>query len=176
MGQSREMKPVPVPTATPIETSERTDRILQAILRRRTAPLWLVTRVAIIVRAGAGQTNTAIAAELDLDRITVRLWRDRWHTVRERRQILEAEAVSDQELETFIIDSLRDADRSGTPPKFSAEQMVQMVALACEDPQASGYPISHWTPKEVAAEAVKRGLVDSISERQVGRFLKGKLI
>jgi hypothetical protein len=46
------------------------------------------------------------------------------------------------------------------------------VAIACEDPQASGYPISHWTAKEIAAEAVKRGIVESISVRQVGRFLK----
>jgi putative transposase len=163
---------MPIPQATPIEASERTQQILDAILRRRTAPLWLVTRVKIIVRAVAGWTNTAIAEELGLDRITVRLWRHRWHENTARRVALEEAAANEQELEAFIIDSLRDAYRSGTPPKFSAEQVVQIVALACEDPQASGYPVSHWTPREVAAEAIKRGIVESISERQVGRFLK----
>lgn len=44
------------------------------------------------------------------------------------------------------------------------------MAIACEDLQASDYPVGHWTPKEVAAEAIKRGIVESISERQVGRF------
>ena len=126
----------------------------------------------IIVRALESCTNTAIAQELDVDRGAVRLWRDRWQAATERREVLEAEPVSDHELETAIIDSLRDAYRSGTPAKFSAEQVVQLVAIACEDPQASGYPVSHWTPKEVAAEAVKRGIVENISERQVGRFLK----
>lgn len=129
-------------------------------------------RVQIIVRALEGGSNTAISQELRIDRGAVRLWRDRWQAATDRREGLAAEQVSDHELETFIIDSLRDAYRSGTPPKFSAEQVVQIVAIACEDPQASGYPVSHWTPKEVAAEAVKRGIVERISERQVGRFLK----
>ena len=163
---------MPKSQATPIEASERTQQILAAILRRHSAPLWLVTRVQIIVKALAGETNTAIAEKLGLDRITVRLWRNRWHEMTERRKALEEALDNDGELETFIIDSLRDAYRSGTPPKFSAEQVVQIVAIACEDPQTSGYPVSHWTPKEVAAEAITRGVVESISERQVGRFLK----
>jgi putative transposase len=163
---------MPNPKATPIEASERSQQILAAIVRRQTAPLWLVTRAKMIIKAIEGKTNTKIAQELEVDRLTVRLWRDRWHAETVRRTAIEETAVSDQELETFIIDSLRDAYRSGTPPKFSAEQVVQIVALACEDPQARGYPVSHWTPKEVAAEAIKRGIVERISERQVGRFLK----
>lgn len=141
-------------------------------MRRRKAPLWLVMRVKIIVRALKGQSNSAISDALNMDRGAVRLWRERWHSATEKREALEAGEASKQELEAFIIDSLRDGYRSGTPPKFSAEQVVQIVAIACEDPQANGYPISHWTPKEVAAEAMKRSIVESISPRQVGRFLK----
>jgi putative transposase len=44
--------------------------------------------------------------------------------------------------------------------------------VACEDPAASGRPISHWTPREVAEEVRKRGIVETISTRSVGRFLK----
>lgn len=80
-----------------------------------------MTRVQIIVRGLGGYTNSAISAELGLDRGAVRLWRDRWHAASERYETLEAEKATDQELETVIIDSLRDAYRSGTPPKFSAE-------------------------------------------------------
>lgn len=102
----------------------------------------------------------------------MRLWRDRWHEQTEAREVMEGEGVAQAELERWIIDGLRDRYRSGTPPKFSAEQVVQIVAIACENPQANGYPVSHWIPIEVAAEAVKRGIVESISPRQVGRFLK----
>jgi hypothetical protein len=45
--------------------------------------------------------------------------------------------------------------------------------VACEDPQESGRPVTHWTPQELADEAIKRGIVTSISPRSVGRFLKG---
>jgi transposase len=68
---------------------------------------------------------------------------------------------------------LSDRARPGTTNYFSTEQVVQIVALACEKPQASGYPVSHWTPAELAAEAIKRGIVEKISPRSVGRFLKG---
>jgi putative transposase len=67
---------------------------------------------------------------------------------------------------------LSDAYRSGTPPKFSAEQVVQIIALACEAPLDSERPVSHWTPKEIAAEAMRRGIVKSISVQSVERFLK----
>ena len=81
-------------------------------------------------------------------------------------------AIETGKLREAIEQTLADEARSGVPSTFSAEQIVQIVAIACEQPQASGYPISHWTPKEVARESIKRGIVTSISERQVGRFLK----
>ena len=43
----------------------------------------------------------------------------------------------------------------------------------CEPPDQSGRPLTHWTPRELADEAVERGIATSISVRQVGRFLKG---
>ena len=52
------------------------------------------------------------------------------------------------------------------------EQITLIVALACELPASSGRPISHWTPRELTQEAVKRGIVEQISPRSVGRFLK----
>jgi hypothetical protein len=33
-------------------------------------------------------------------------------------------------------------------------------------------PINHWSQREIADEAMRRGLVPSISQRPVGRFLK----
>jgi len=34
--------------------------------------------------------------------------------------------------------------------------------------------VSTWTPRELADEAVKRGIVEQISPRTVERFLKGE--
>ena len=62
-------------------------------------------------------------------------------------------------------------DRCGAPPKFTPEQITAIIALACEHPSQSGVPVSHWTPPELAREAIKRGIVESISPRQVDRFL-----
>jgi putative transposase len=118
-------------------------------------------RARIIQLAGSGMNNHQISRELGVRVNTVRLWRDRW---------LEWQSVPLKEV--GAAERLKDASRSGSPGKFSAEQITQIIAIACEDPQANGYPVSHWTPKEIVMEAVKRGVVERISERQVGRFLK----
>jgi len=71
-----------------------------------------------------------------------------------------------------VVERLQDAPRPGAPATFQAEQWCPIMALACEPPEASGRPISHWTPRELADEACKRGIVETISARHVGRFLK----
>jgi len=65
-----------------------------------------------------------------------------------------------------------DLPRPGCPGKFTAEQIAQILAVACEPPEDSGRPVTHWTPTELADEVVHRGIVASISPRHVGRFLK----
>jgi putative transposase len=57
---------------------------------------------------------------------------------------------------------------------FDAEQYCKIVAIALEDPAESQRPISEWTPREIADEAVRRGIVNSISKSQVRLFLKGE--
>ena len=37
--------------------------------------------------------------------------------------------------------------------------------------KSHGRPISHWTPRELATEVVKLGIVTSISPRHVGRLM-----
>ena len=71
-----------------------------------------------------------------------------------------------------ILSILQDVPRPGAPPRFEAQQVVRIVALACEDPEQSGRGITEWTPKELADESVKRGIVDTISARSIERFLK----
>jgi transposase len=158
---------MPIPIARAIEVSEHEQALLEANIRRANAPQWLVTRSKIILQAGRGVSNQQIAQELQITRNTVIHWRERWRVGTEKRRL-----GTTAELGQVIETQLRDAYRSGSPGKFSAEQITSIIALACEAPQRSGYPISRWTPHELAVEAVKRGIVESISERQVGRFLK----
>jgi putative transposase len=65
-----------------------------------------------------------------------------------------------------------DALRCGAPARIAAEQICAIVVLACEPPSASDRPVSHWSQQELGDEAMKRGIVDRISQRSVGRFLK----
>lgn len=65
-----------------------------------------------------------------------------------------------------------DAPRSGAPGRFTAEQVVGLIGLACEHPQSSGRPVTYWTGKELADESAKRGLVDSLSASHVNRILR----
>ena len=64
------------------------------------------------------------------------------------------------------------ATRSAAPAKFGAEQICAIIAITCEPPSASDRPITQWSQQEVADEAMRRGIVDSISQRSVGRFFK----
>lgn len=86
----------------------------------------------------------------------------------------EAERVSAKEWEALIVGLFADAPRPGAPVKFAAEQVAQIVATACETPADSGCPVTHWTPTELRLEVLKRGIVEEISARSVGRFLKGE--
>jgi hypothetical protein len=45
------------------------------------------------------------------------------------------------------------------------------MALACTPPAEAGRPIDRWTPRELADEAARRGIVERISPTTVGRFL-----
>jgi transposase len=67
---------------------------------------------------------------------------------------------------------LTDDPRPGAPAKFTPEQVTQILAVACEPPEKSGRPITHWTAQELTDEVVKRGVVTSISPSQVSRYLR----
>lgn len=143
-------------------------------MRQKKSPQDRVKRIKIILAAAEKEArNQHIATELGTSRLTVRKWRQRWLDAKETLERVE-EGEDDKELESYIVKVFADEYRSGAPATFTAEQICQIMAIACEDPKESGRPINTWTPKEIADEAIKREIVTSISERQVGRFLKGE--
>lgn len=151
--------------------SPRHRALLERLARRATSPQRLVRRVTIILAASDGWNNEQLAQRLGLARETVQVWRARWLAAGPRLAAAEADGSDDATLTKLIVAALTDAPRAGAPPAFSAEQICQLLALACEPPAASGRPVTHWTPSELAAEAVQRGIVARISARSVGRFL-----
>jgi putative transposase len=128
---------------------------LERLRRAHHTPQQLALRVWIILLADEGKGVRETARIVAVEPKTVRLWRRRWLAAKDS-----------------VAERLADAPRSGAPATFTAEQVCAIVALACEPPSASGRPITHWSQSELAREAVKRGLVGSISQRSVGRLLK----
>ena len=103
--------------------------------------------------------GTAVARVQNVSEHTVSKWRSRWQgTEREDGQRVE--------------DLLSDSARAGGPPKFSAEQCVAIVAIACETPESHGRPIEQWTHRELRDEAEIAQIVPKISVRQIGRILE----
>jgi putative transposase len=54
---------------------------------------------------------------------------------------------------------------------MTAEQVCQMIELACETPERAGRPISQWTGREIADAMKRRGIVAQISGRHAARPL-----
>ena len=164
---------MPHPQATLLHVSPAQQNFLQQLLRRTTSPQRLVTRARIILAAGAGISNSQIAKQVQVNYETVQRWRDRWGAAESRLQAIEATGKP-KLLKQAIEVLLTDEQRPGAPATFTFEQFMQIMAVACEKPEAADRPVSSWTPRELADEAVKRGIVKQISPRTVERFLKGE--
>lgn len=154
-----------------VVVTARQRQVLETVTRTRLAPQRLVERCRIVLMSAEGRDNEDQANELDVERQRVRRWRHRWARASEALAAAENEGATDKDLEKLIIGLFADDERSGAPAKFSAVQVAGIMALACEPPKDSGLAVSHWTPAELAREAIKRGIVESISPRQVDRFL-----
>lgn len=151
--------PGPKPPVVSLSDEER--QALEKLIKRHSAPQQLVLRARIVLAADSGKNNAQIARELDIEVRAVRRWRNRW---------LLLQPIPLQDLS--IQERLEDLPRPGAPPRITADQRCQIEALACEEPQDSKRPISHWTGREVAKEIMKRGIIDRISPRHARRLLK----
>jgi hypothetical protein len=156
--------------AATIRLTEKQENILRQIMRSTTAPKRLVQRVSVILLAFAGAFNVAIANSVGLARKQVGLWRRRWQQSFDALVAIECRETR-AELRRAIEDVLSDAPRSGSTGTFTAEQVTQILAVACEPPEQSGRPVDRWTHRELAEEVIRRRIVPCISVSQVGRYL-----
>ena len=117
--------------ATPIALTAAERGELERRVRARTSRQQDVLRARIVLRAAAGATNLAIAAELGLARHTVQHWRDRFAAAR--------------------LAGLQDRPHQPDPRQYGPAIQAQVVVLACQPPAALGWPgQTHWTISDLA--------------------------
>lgn len=155
-----------------VNLTQKQTAILTKFVSGKKTEKRLYQRSKIILDASEGKTNTKISKYLDMRHETIAHWRNKWIKHEKKLAILEKEKSSDEDYLDAIIEVLSDEARPGAPCVFTPEQVCQIVSVACEKPELCGYPVSHWSTKLLAQEVKKRGVVDSISATQVGRFLK----
>lgn len=158
-------------SANKLWITERQQDVLKEISNSTTSALCLIRRANIVLLAFAGEDNQDIAKQVGVNRGAVAKFRRRWAEAWQKLILIEC-GETRAALRRAIEAVLSDAPRSGSPGKFTPEQVTRILALACEPPEKSGRPITHWTAHELADEAKKRGIVESISPSQVGRYLR----
>ena len=151
---------MPLLAADPVIVEPAQREALEALVRAHSTSQQFVLRARMILHAADNIGVRESARELDIWPKTVRYWRKRWREAADRQSVPE---------------QLADVQRSGAPATFTPEQICALVAMTCEKPSESERPISHWSQREIADEAMRRGLIPNISQRSVGRFLKKRL-
>jgi transposase len=144
--------------AAAIDLSPEERCALERLTRCASTPQALARRARMILMAGDGLGVEETAERLGVWRKTVSGWRARW--------------LASSDWSASVVERLSDAPRCGAPARITAEQICAIVALACERPSEIERPVTHWSQQELADEAIKRGIVERISQRSVGRFLK----
>lgn len=148
---------MPLLTADPVTVLPGQREALEQLVRTHSTPQQVALRARIILHAVEGMGVRESARELGVWPKTARYWRKRWR---------------DADGKCAVCERLADAPRSGAPATYTPEQICAVVAMTCEKPSESERPISQWTQREIADEAIRRRLVPKISQRSVGRFLK----
>lgn len=101
---------------------------LESWARRRTTAAGLAMRSRIVLAAAQGRSNSAIAEDLGIARVTVGIWRNRF---------------AEQRLE-----GLSDEPRPGRPRTVTDEQVEQLIVTTLESAPANA---THWSTRSMAA-------------------------
>jgi transposase len=143
---------VPLAPAVPVAlTSSERHRLKKMAFGHKT-PHQARQRATIVLLAARGRSNAWIAAQTRMHVDTVRTWRGRFAG--------------------GGLPALADRKRSGRPSSFTALQVAEVKALACQLPAETGAPLSRWSCPELAREVVARSIAGSISPSTVRRWLR----
>jgi len=165
------------PKALPLTVSKGICIILKQMSNKRNISSSLKERIKIVLLGIEGRSNYSCAKELGCSKQKIARWRERWESKIDQLLSLEkenkqGESATDKELKDQIVLILSDNPRSGTPKRISLAEEQSLIALACEDPEKHGIPMTHWTHEMLAHVAKAEGLISEISKRHVGNILK----
>ncbi len=184
---------MPCATAPPLTLTAPQRVVLAHLARAGTTPQQVARRAQLVLAAADGTSTGAIARTWESNGRgrwestwrPAQRWRARWHTAQEALRAAEAAGGPG----SWVLGTTGRSRRSSWAswaswaswrttrgpvrrprlPPSTPKQLCQIMAVACEPPGDSGRPISHWTPRELADEASKRGIVERISARTVPR-------
>lgn len=159
--------------AVPIELGQAETDLLTTLDRSRSVGVALQERARIILAADNGNTNRQIAKQYNIEEHRVGRWRNRWQQQHDHWKTLDPqlrEPMSKKLVRGWLVDK---AGR-GRKAEITPEQKVLILTIACEPPSQSGYPNTHWTDRLLAAEVIKRGIVEYVSHVWIWSFLKEK--
>jgi transposase len=111
----------------PLELTTEEQTLLESWARRRTTAQALALRARIVLRAAAGDSNTAIARRERVTKATVGKWRARF--VRER------------------LDGLVDEPRPGAPRQISDAHVERVITMTLESTPRDA---THWRTRTMA--------------------------
>jgi len=133
-----------------VELAEEERVRLRTLLRGGRAPVRMVSRARVLLKAGQGCTDAEIASALDVGTATVSRVRKRF-------------------VELGLEQALRERPRPGQRRKLSGQQEAHVIAVACSTP-----PEGHarWTLRLLAGKVVELGFTPSISPETVRQMLK----
>jgi transposase len=126
--------------AAEITLSDEERRILEGYSRRHTTAQALALRARIVLRCAKGGDNTAIAAEMKLNRATVGRWRLRFHRLR--------------------LQGLHDEPRPGAPRQITDARIERVVVDTLESKPKGA---THWSTRDMAKHS-------GLSHSTIGRI------
>jgi transposase len=139
-----------------VRLSVKDRAILEERASSRTAAHAEVVRARIVLLAADGERNVDIARRVGVCVDVASKWRKRFCE----------EGLA----------GLKDRRRPGRPRRFGSAVVAGIKALACEPPEQRHVPLSRWSSHDLAAQAVREGLVESISSSTVRRWLHASAI
>jgi len=164
--------------APAIYMENRWKKLLEKEKNKHSCSVKNYTRISILLLASEGLGNKTIAKQLNINYQAVKKWRSRWNSSYTKIQVFEkgkeGKGVSDYELIKKLLEVIQDSPRSGAPSRISKSSKEQIVAIACKKPEDYGIIETDWTLKTLAAVAIKKQIVKTISPSHVWNLLKNE--
>lgn len=112
------------------DVSESELELLRQVLKRGSEEFRVVRRAQIVLHVLETGSIRGTATEFSCERKTVRRWLTRW-------------------LEKRSVDALRDAPRSGRPPKVGVSETAKTLSIVSQEPSAYDLVTAGWTQQQV---------------------------